>query len=221
MVERKRLLCTTLFFLAVACTRNAEKSSLSTLTIQTPNHLVSGVGTLVALPVGRTACYGINVLGAGPSNASTCGPTTGITAGYVPAGGSVTANVPSKQTVSIQLFLYLKALGDTSPCPTFAPVIPATQISDTYLVGESSNLYVDGADMSVTINGTFPGVSQNIAQTLSLPVSCLASSSSGSSNFSISAGAQAMSGAGVSLSARAGKPKKQYLSGGGFTLIVR
>ncbi len=223
-MERKLLLHTALLFLAVACSRGVDKlASSSSVTIRTPNSLVSsgGAGTLVALPAGRAACYGINILGAGPDDYSSCGPMMGIFEGFVPAGGAVTLDVPSKKTVKIQLFLYLKASGSTSPCPEFLPEIPASQIADTYLVGESANVYIDGGEMSVTINGTFPGVSQNIAQTLSLPASCTASSTSGPTNFSVSAGAQTMTGTGFNMTARAGKPMKQVLTGTGFKMIVR
>lgn len=222
MVERNLLLYTTLFFLAVACGRGVSENSSSSIVIRTPSSIASsGVGAMAAIPAGRAACYGINILGVGSSHGDSCSPPTGILAGFVSAGDTVTAQVPSKSNVKIQLFMYLKAVGSSDPCPALLPFIPAEQLDDVYMVGETSNVYVDGANMAVTINGTFPGVSQNIAQTFSIPSSCIASNSAGPTSFSVSAGAQTMTGAGFSMTARAGKPMNQTLTGAGFKLIVR
>lgn len=152
-------------FLVAGCTR--AKSNSSHVTFQIPMQ-----GSLAAMPTDRTACYGINITGAGPANVNSCSPSTGIIAGFAEAGQTIEASVPKGNTVAVELYLYLKPVGASAPCPTLLPVFAGDQLADTYLVGTASNIPIKDDETEVDIVANFPGLTQNIAQQLSLPTSC-------------------------------------------------
>jgi hypothetical protein len=221
-VERK-LLLTTLIFLAVACGRGVNENS-SSITIRAPTSLrPAGVGTLVALPTNRTACYGINVKGAGSATVgNSCSPETGLLAGFVTSGQDIKAAVPKGLTISIELILFLAPIGQTT-CPALVPAFALDQLGSMYIVGTASNISTSENDTVVTIDATFPGLTQNIAEQLSMSPTCRAAARESIPNpNSISAGAQTLSGTGVVMSARAGKPAQAIeLTGTNVRMIVR
>ena len=157
---------------AAACTRPGSGGT-SRIVIQSPQNF-GKVGTL-SLPAGRTACWGANITGEGVrgANASACSPATGVTAGYKPSGEEISAQVAKGQNRKIDLYVYLLPAGSTAACPGMAAVIPPAQLMDTYLVGSATADFVEDTTV-VEITATFPGLSQNLAATHSMPATCTA-----------------------------------------------
>lgn len=160
--------CITIF--GASCTRSLNKTG-STLKISAPN---SKLGALVALPAGRTACYGVSVKANDIKGyaGDNCSPATGVIGGYVLDGQTISLSVPSGTGRHIELYMYLKAVGDATACPPMNSKIPATQLVDTYFVGEATNVDTSQPETNVTIEWNHPGDAQNIAVVNGYPAVC-------------------------------------------------
>ena len=179
-MERLLVLILISSFVTLGCQRDKAGGS-STITIQVPRALntdnkTGGVGAMGALPSDRKVCYGVNVSGPGitvqPANA--CSPPPSIRAGFVEPGTEVSVSVPKGSGRVVELFAFLGEPGQTAPCPAFSPSLSPTQILRTYKIGTASNIDISAEVTVVEITADFPGLSNNIAQQLSLPASCTA-----------------------------------------------
>lgn len=119
-------------------------------------------------------CFAVSITGTGiPEGTGNCQPTLGATAGFVEAGQSVEIEVKSGESRKIELYLHLKAAGDTSACPGIGGSISTPNVlTSTYLVGTVNNISLVEEEVSVSIPVSFPGESSHIAQTMGLPASC-------------------------------------------------
>lgn len=217
-----------LIFLSIlmfGCSRPLT-GDLSKISIQLPSEQHLGkVGALSALPANRKACFGINVTGQGiPSDAAnSCSPNTGVLAGFVEPGQVIEAKVPKGPSRTIRLYVFLQEVGQNIACPTFAKTLTPTQLLNTYLVGTKENIDLEAPEVTVSITMSFPGLSQNLAQQMSLPNTCTSGSSQTSLlGFGVTTSAGSSAGTGVKLKAKIGTTKDgQTLTGTGVKLYVR
>ncbi len=212
------------------CDRGAKKDS-SSIVIQAPNAgnpytKTGGVGALAAMPTDRKVCYGVNVTA--PDIAVTapneCSFRAGLLAGFVEPGATVELSVPKGSGRKVELYAFLQAVGENLPCPVLGPTLPADKLVSTYLVGVAEGINLQGDQVSVSIHASFPGLSQNIAQTLTFPSSCTAGAapSAAHRSYFVSAATGTATGTGLKLKYRAGGfPGHQVLSGSGIKLIVK
>ena len=225
MVIWPKYLCILLIFSVVACARKVDDPNNFNIVINTPKNLAPrGVESLTSLPTNRVACYGISINGTSTSTpANSCTPALGLLAGFVSSGQTIKATVAKGITISIDLYLYLQPPGQNLPCPVFQPTFTNEQLPYLYLVGSSGNVPITADDTNVTINATFPGVTQNVAEQLSMSPKCKSAARLTSPTpFSISAGAQALTGSNVNMKLRIGSPAEaKVLTGTNARLIVR
>jgi hypothetical protein len=208
-----------------ACNRNGKLDSESVVSIQVPH----AGRMLSSIPLGRTQCFGINVTGNGitPTNGDGCTPQSGILAGYVSAGGIVSANVPKNLTVNIDLYLYLLPQGQGA-CPGLSASIPSSQLGDTFLIGSATGVSTANDTTNVNIVANYPSNGANITQQLNMSATCqaLAIPSGAVTPFTVSSGAASLSGTAgsstIHLDSRVGVSYgAKTLSGGSLKLIVR
>ena len=180
-------LCFILLIPLLGCNRPLTGSS--TLTIQVPKTL-GKVGVLEALPANRKACYGVSITAEDiPTQIpNTCSPKTGILAGFVEPGQSISASVPRGTNRSIQLYVFLEAPGENTPCPRLQPNFSAKQLLNTYLVATKEGIDITKSEVVVNITMNFPGVAQTLAQTLGAASSCTTLASGVVPSFGVSAG---------------------------------
>lgn len=212
-----------------SCTKKAENTGSSVISLNVPDVSSSGkssgpgqkVGSFAALPANRRACFGINILADDiPSLAgSTCSPKTGIVAGFVESGGTIQVEVPRGENRTFELYLYLMADGETAACPTMGKVFAAADLPKLYNLGSTSNVAIRNAVEDVTITASFPGLSQTVATTNSMPASCGAiAAPSAPANQRVSTAAGVAVGGGIKLVGRIGDVKGTTLTGGGVRL---
>ncbi len=217
---KARSIVTVLFLLATLGCQRKPKVEVSSIIIQAPQSLsTKGVGTFAALPAGRKACYGINV--SAPDIAPTyvsCSPSMGIVAGYAASGGKLEAAVPRGANRKIDLYLYLLATGDNSPCPVMTKDLSGARLVDTYHVG-TANVNLQKDVETVNIAAVFPGAATNLASQLSMPSSCTSASTSNSTpGFGIASGAGTASTTNINLRAKIGTPVGATATGTGYEL---
>lgn len=237
-MERLRIMILIGAFCALGCQRDMSggKSSITIRVPEAHNKLskTGGVGAMAAMPSNRKACYGINVTGPGiPINSASCGPQSGILAGFVEPGATVEVSVPKGEGRTIELYAYLQNVGDNLPCPALGASLPAAHLLNTYSVGTATNVAMTAESTVVYIDASFPGVTNHLASTLSLPSTCTAGASPTGPNkagFQVAASAgmswtqgQTPATAPVRLLARVGSniPKVQLQSGSGVKLKVK
>lgn len=212
--------------LVVAGCSRPLTGDLSKISIQLPTEQHLGkIGALSSLPANRKACFGVNVTGPGISlsGANTCSPKTGVLAGFAEPGQVIEAKVPRGSDRSIKLYVFLQEVGQNIPCPTFAKTMTPTQLLNTYLVGTKEKVNLSAPEVTVSITMSFPGLSQNLAQQLSLPNTCTNEDSMTSlPGFGVSSAAGQTIGTGIKLKAKVGTIKNgQTLTGTGVKLYVR
>jgi hypothetical protein len=151
----------------VACTR-AGKSNTATISFQIPNasHILG------AIPAGQLTCFAANVNDGQALNSgnSGCLPTFGTYHSNFSSSGALTIpNIPRGDTVYIDLYMYLGAIGETS-CPDFSTTGLTPQVlSKTYLVatGNETISPPQGSDsVDFPMTASFPGVAQFYTSTL-------------------------------------------------------
>lgn len=199
----------------LGCSR--EVGNKSKIRFEAPS---SSQGTMAALPVGQTACYGVSIKGGVLSGGAvnSCSPSLGVIAGYASSGQTLELEVPKGSGYQIELYLYLMDSGDTSPCPQFTKSFSASDLNHVYLVGTASDVNLTKNEEVVTITSFFPGVGSTIASSF-LP-SCTAAANPNPS-FLITSGAGAAGNASYKLIGRVGRvPSGQVLSGGGYKVIT-
>lgn len=207
-----------------ACTR-AGNSNQSTLKFQTPSRSKEKITTLAALPDGQKICYGVNVTGPGITNtaSSACSLETGLTAGFVAEGDFIEIVVPQGEKRKIELYLFsLKEA--TATCPSIDDPISTEQLSQIYLVGTVESVDLFKMTETIEIPVVFPGLSQSLAQTLTLPTSCFptASPTQSTSKFQITTASQSSSAGGIRLIGEAGRATTSgELVGSGLKLIIK
>ncbi len=127
------------------------------------------------MPADRKACYGVNITGPGiNANSNSCGPTSGILAGFVEPGANIEVSLPRGTDRKIELYAFLQQVGQNNPCPGLGGNLPASQLINTYLIGSANNVDAVGDVTVVEITATLPGTTHHLAQDLSLPVTCTA-----------------------------------------------
>jgi hypothetical protein len=185
-------------------------------------HAPQEKASALSLPANRVACWGANITGEGVRGAgvSTCSPATGVVAGYKASGEEISAEVAKGSARKIDLYLYLLPAGGTAACPPMAAVLPRAQLADTYLVGSAIADFVNDTTV-VEITAVFPGLTQNLAVTSSMPAACTAGAGP-TRHAHISAAMQTVSGTGYVLKARAATiPAGIELAGPGYKLRVK
>lgn len=159
------------------CSRGIQRNSSTSIVLQVPGASQNGssVGALASLPANRKACFGLNITASDiGSQPQTCGPNTGIVAGFVEPGGTIEVSVPKGSNRKFDLYLFLEAEGENVPCPSMATAWGGgVAIASTYLVGSIEGVELDDDVETLNIDATFPGTSTNLAQQLNLPSSCL------------------------------------------------
>jgi hypothetical protein len=187
------------------------------------------VGALATLPANRKACYAVNISATDivGTPASTCSPKTGIVKGFVEAGQTIDVLVPKGAGRKIELYLFLGEEGASAPCPVMNPVLTPAQLLNTYLVGTASDIAVQGETQTVEITASFPGVTNYLAQTLSMPATCTAGSviapGANPKGLYLTSGMTTAAGTTMKLKARIGSisGSGQVLTGSGHKLIVK
>ena len=220
---REILIMGFLLVLVAGCSRK-EKNTKSTVSIRAPS--ANKVGAMSAMPSNRKACYGVSINGPGITNlpATSCSPETGIVVGFVEAGALIEAEVPQGSNREIKLFVFLQNVGEDNPCPEMGASFSSAQLSQIYMVGSAANLTLESEVQTVEIVASFPGESQNIAVTSSMPSTCTAGTpaSNGLRGFKISTASQVVTGTGIKMMGRVGRPELAIESvGGGIKLKVK
>lgn len=189
----------------LACQRKVS-GDLTTVSIQVPraeNHLqkTGGVGAMSTMPNDRKACYGINVTGPGiiTQQGSSCSPVTGLLGGFVEPGSNVEVQVPKGTDRKIELYAFLEAPGENVPCPQLVPNLSSSQLIHTYLIGTASAIDTSPDVVTVDITASFPGLSTNLAQQLSLPATCAPVATDTSPHFRVTSGRQVSTGGGLKM----------------------
>ncbi len=215
-----------LLILVVGCSRKAGK--VSTISIRAPESVNSSskIGTMSAMPANRKACYGVNITGPGISSnpATTCSPETGVVAGFVNPGALIEAQVERGSSREIKLFVFLQQAGEDNPCPQMGAAFAASQLDQIYLVGIASNIEISQEVQTVDIAASFPGESQNIAVTSSMPSTCVetTSPSNGLRGFRVSTASQVATGTGIKMLGQVGRVERAgTLTGTGIKLKVK
>lgn len=215
--------------LSLGCQRESKKTS-SSIIIQVPKaanalNKSGGVGALATMPADRKACYGIVLSGQGLANQTpTCAPPGATRAGFVEPGGVVEVTAPKGSGRTVELFAYLQNPGENNPCPGFSVNPSPTQVVATYKIGSVINVDMMADETHITIDASFPGLSNNYAMENSLPAFCSsgAAGPGGPALGQISSAQMAVSGSGVKLVGRVGGAwSNQVLTGSGVTLKVK
>lgn len=201
-----------------------QSESSSTITIQLPSKQATSqkVGAFSALPANRKPCFGVNVLAGDLKDvpASTCSPRTGIIAGFAEAGQTLEVTVPRGDGRDFELYMYLMAENDNSTCPAMNAQFAPTQLNKIYYLGAARNVGIHGDNVDVTINASFSGIANTIANQNSYPASCIVADTTQTvPRFHVSNGAQVATGGAMKLSARIGKTVSgPSASGGGMRI---
>ncbi|MGE4132929.1 MAG: hypothetical protein AB7F86_14910 [Bdellovibrionales bacterium] len=213
--------------LTAGCSRKI-KSDISKISIRAPKSLnaankTGGVGAMAAMPSDRKACYAVSVTGSSiPSDrGNICNPTTGLRAGFVEPGGLIQLEVPRGPARKIELLAFLQPTGQNNPCPPFNAALTDSQLQNTFIVGTADNVDMSSDVVDVTIDASFPGLTQHIAQVLALPLTCSAAVGDNPPGFHVSAGEMTATGTGLILKGRVGRAVANVASGGGITLKAK
>ncbi len=213
------LLC--LGFLISSCNRpQAEDDERSVISIQAPQ---SKIGSLSVIPSTRKACFGVNISAADieAPKKKECSPGLSLFAGFVEAGANLELEVPRGSGRKIDLYLYLQKSGENNPCPQMSTYFSQSDLGQLYFLGSTENISLTKSVETVTITANFPGESQNLFQQLSLPASCVTSTSPSSNNSGarIFVGSGVSVGSGMKLYGRVGSTYHvQELTGSGIKL---
>ncbi len=168
----RTIVFTFLVFELISCTRKAAENSHVQLKLPNSNQLVKKLSDqATGFPSDKKLCLAVNVNG--PEIEKTpfgCGPTMGISKGFVFAdeNPTITFEVPKGLSRTFELFYYAQKLSDA--CPNFSD--PGLDASKIYRVGVLENVNLTQSEETVNIAISYPGDSQNIVATIPLPVTC-------------------------------------------------
>ena len=152
--------------------------------------------------------------------ATTCSPKTGVTAGFVAEGGTLSVEVPRGEARMFELYMYLQDAGSTQPCPTLGKKFSAIDLAHVYFMG-STTVAIRNPVEDITLVASFPGVNQTLATTNSYPAVCMAvAAPTGLPGFHVSNGAGTAVGGGIRLSGAVGKTAGPVLTGGGMRMTT-
>ncbi len=199
--------------LAGACTRAAKDGSNTSLIIQTPTRdqiLKTGVNSFAALPTDRRLCYGVSISGPGiPGFAgSYCAPLTGTVAGFVEEGQVLELFVARGENRTVELYMFAMPVGSTAACPAMGANMQGTGLKSTYLVGSKTGVSLLNDVETVEIALSFPGLNTSVATQLNAPATCTPGAAPiNHSGFHISSGAGPVTGPGIKLLGRIGRPQ--------------
>lgn len=229
------LIFSCLIAVAAACSKKKPPTSdgSSVISLQLPGAVgqgkvqsKEGAGqnvSMATMPATRRACYGLSVTGQEIQStpASLCSPKMGLVKGFVEAGGEIQMEVPRGDERTFELYLYLMAEGDVTPCPELGQRISAAQLSNVYFLGSATKSILNAVE-DITIQATFPGVAQTLSVANSYPASCApAAPPQPKSGFGIANAAQTATGGGMKMTARAGAMTGTTLTGGGMKLKTK
>jgi hypothetical protein len=145
--------------------------------IATPSNPIGSqkMVAMAALPSDRKACYAVNVTGLNIAVApgAGCAPGLGSVGGFVQAGGELNVAVPKGTSRRVELYLYLMAPGDNGPCPAIGNPMAESRLGSTYLLGATENVTLAKDEEEVTIQASFPGVTQHLPRQLSMSTACI------------------------------------------------
>jgi hypothetical protein len=199
------------------CNPAPAKSESSSIIIQLPSH--NKVGSL-SYPGGYTACYGVNITGAGIHlDESSCHPAFGITSLFAAEGTAMNLEVPYGSNYRLQLFAYLHAGGS---CPTsFAGAFTPNEISKVYYVGGVPNFNVNSPETNLSLIADFPGLANNIATQNSYAPACTGTAQN-DRNFFVGSGAGQVTNGTINMRARVGRAvDAPVLTNGNIKLQVK
>lgn len=154
-----------LALLLAACTRPQNELS-SQVTFRAPSaKALSQNSAMAALPVGKKACYGVNVTG--PGIASTfsgdCGVNLGIPGGFVAEGQSMVVYVPKGESRTFSVMMALVDANESCPTLDSGFLSSPTNIHKSYFAGSTSGVNLVNDEETVSIAVSFPGETQTIA----------------------------------------------------------
>ncbi|MBY0314017.1 MAG: hypothetical protein K2Q26_00740 [Bdellovibrionales bacterium] len=162
------------------------------------------------MPSGRDVCYGVSVTASDiPMFTNSCSPSSGIIAGFVKDGDPIELEVPVGNNRKIELFVYLKPVRDSGPCPRISAPLPSSLLYSIYRIGVVNSVNLVNATEVIPIEIEFPGITQHVVKQYNLPVACAlgtAPSEANSSGFYVSTSQQTSSAIGYKLEARVGQP---------------
>ena len=208
-----------------ACSKKPE-AGISVVAFRVPRLSDFGTqkyGTLSTIPTDRSACFGVNVVAIDITTtpASTCNPRLGKTAGFIAEGGLLQVDVLRGEARTFELYMYLKPVGDTKPCPAYGASFSAAQLKQVYFMGSTTQSILREVE-NVNIVANFPGLNQTLAVANSYPASCTASAvATLNPNFHVSNSTGIAVGGGMRLSSTVGKTGGPVMTGGGMKLVTK
>ena len=121
------------------------------------------------------ACYTVNVTAVDIPNLSTtaCQIPVGILAGTVPAGGTLTLDVPRGSARKLEVFLF-KRPSPGSQCPTLAGTFGNLDPGSFVRVGLVPSFDASAASVSVDVNLTLPNAGDSVVTQYQLSKTCTA-----------------------------------------------
>lgn len=156
----------------VGCQRSVSNNSA--LRIQLPSASELGkVSAFSSFPVGNKYCYGVSVTGPDINGyaGDSCAPKTGIVLGFAEAGSQLEVQVPKGHGRTVDVYVHIPA-STSDPCPNMSGNLSGQRSKDTYLVGTKTGVDTVDAVTTVTVQATFPGMTNHLASQLSMPTSC-------------------------------------------------
>lgn len=218
---RTTLISFTIFLSLMGCSR--KPMELSKVSIEMPS--VHGkVGALAALPVGRVACYGVSISGSGINSipASTCAPALGATFGFVPAGGTLYAEVSKGTSRTFDVYLYLQPTGENNPCPNMGSAFANLSSQNLYNIGTLASVNLEKDVENITITTTYPGDANHLYAVNAYSSSCLPVVTAPRSGYQISSSMGVTTGTGYILQGRVGRVVNgPELTGTGYKLRLK
>jgi hypothetical protein len=141
----------------LGCTR--PQGEITRISFQVPNQ------SLVALPDGKKACYGVNIQGPGISDTAfgSCGATVGSYAGFVESGMSVSLNVNKGSGRTVQILMVLVDASGTCPNIDGTFIASASSPSITYVGATQTGVNLTNDQTDLTMTAVFPGLASSVA----------------------------------------------------------
>lgn len=156
--------------LLISCTRTASNNSKSTLKFDFSKVQYKNSVLASSFPEATEICYGVNVTAQDiPSRSLSCGPTLGLTAGFVPSGSEVSLDVPSGENRNVDLYMYLPKTGQGCPS-TESSKIDTTNL---FKVSSKSNVALNSTEVILEMPVAFPGYDHSVFDDMNLPSSCM------------------------------------------------
>jgi hypothetical protein len=124
-----------------------------------------------------TECYAVSISGPGiEDNPRTCGPTTGIIAGFAASGETLTLDVPTGSDRVVSVYLYYTSPGQTS-CPSWSIGFDDSfgiNYLYTYKLAESAGITLRKTEESISISVMDPSMDAlPVLTQLGMEASCI------------------------------------------------